>query len=159
MGRYWLRVRAEYVVPVMATSREDAMGLDAGDLVDELTAERLYSAELLSASPDSERQSWPSSEQPALPLDERIARDISAAMLAIGQSVTEHFEVVRALSRETMLERVRSYIVDVAQSTARSIVAEGEDDWEARRAAIVAGVDERAELSAKTYLKWRNGNE
>jgi hypothetical protein len=27
MSKYWVRVRAEYVVGVLATSREDALGL------------------------------------------------------------------------------------------------------------------------------------
>ncbi len=31
MSRYWVRVRAEYVVPVLATSRADALAMEPGD--------------------------------------------------------------------------------------------------------------------------------
>ena len=182
MSRYWVRVRAEYVVPVLATSREDAMSLDAGDLVDDLTAERLYSAELLSASPDSKRAQLGAVAESILdaahpdvagPLraqlgavaesildaEQQAEHNVDMAMLDVGAAVREHFQHVRGIPRETLEAHVEDVIRGIADEIAREHIAEGDDDWQARRAAIVAGINKRAELSAKTYVKWRTENE
>ena len=159
MGRYWVRVRAEYVVPVLATSREDAMSLDAGDLVDDMTPERLYSAELLSASPDSERASMGAVAESILDAEQRAEHELDLAMLDVGAAVREHFQHVRGVARETLEAHVEDIIRGIADQVAAEVVAEGDDDWQARRAAIVAGIGKRAELSAKTYVKWRTENE
>lgn len=159
MARYWVRVRAEYVVPVLATSREDALSLDAGDLVDDLTAERLYSAELLSASPDSERASMGAVVESILDAEQQAEHDVDLAMLEVGAAVREHFQHVRGIPRETLEAHVEDVIVGIADEIAREHIAEGDDDWQARRAAIVAGINRRAALSAKTYVKWRTDNE
>lgn len=159
MSRYWVRVRAEYVVPVLATSREDAMSLDAGDLVDDMTPERLYSAELLSASPDSERVSMGAVAESILDAEQRAEHELDLAMLDVGAAVREHFQHVRGIPRETLEAHVEDVIRGIADEIAREHIAEGEDDWQARRAAIVAGINRRAELSARTYVKWRTEHE
>lgn len=159
MGRYWVRVRAEYVVPVLATSREDALSLDAGDLVDDMTPERLYSAELLSASPDSERASMGAVAESILDAEQRAEHDVDLAMLDVGAAVREHFQHVRGVARETLEAHVEDVIRGIADEVAAKVVTEGDDDWQARRAAIVAGIGKRAALSAKTYVKWRTDNE
>jgi len=159
MSRYWVRVRAEYVVPVLATSREDAMNLDAGDLVDDMTPERLYSAELLSASPDSERASMGAVAESILDAEQRAEHELDLAMLDVGAAVREHFQHVRGIPRETLEAHVEDVIRGIADEIAREHIAEGDDDWQSRRAAIVAGINKRAELSARTYVKWRTDNE
>lgn len=159
MARYWVRVRAEYVVPVLATSREDALSLDAGDLVDDMTPERLYSAELLSATPDSERQTYDCGAGLMLDAEQRAEHEIDVAMLDVGAAVREHFQHVRGVARETLEAHVEDVIRGIADQVAAEVVAEGDDDWQTRRAAIVAGINKRAELSAKTYVKWRTENE
>lgn len=159
MGRYWVRVRAEYVVPVLATSREDAMSLDAGDLVDDMTPERLYSAELLSASPDSERASMGAVAESILDAEQRAEHELDLAMLDVGAAVREHFQHVRGVARETLEAHVEDVIIGIADEIAREHIAEGDDGWQARRAALAAGICGRAELSAKTYVKWRTDNE
>jgi hypothetical protein len=159
MGRYWVRVRAEYVVPVLATSREDAMGLDAGDLVDELTAERLYSAELLSASPDSERASMGATAESILDVEDRAEHDVDMAMLEVGAAVREHFQHVRGIADETLEAHVEDVILGIADEIAREHIAEGDNDWQARRAALASGIGKRAASSAKAYTKWRTENE
>jgi hypothetical protein len=159
MGRYWLRVRAEYVVPVLATSREDALGLEPGDLVDDLTAERLYSAELLSASPDSERAHLGAVAESILDAEQRAEHDVDLAMLEVGAAVREHFQHVRGIPRETLEAHVEDVIRGIADEIAREHIAEGDDDWQARRAALAAGIGKRAASSAKAYTKWRTENE
>lgn len=159
MARYWVRVRAEYVVPVLATSREDALSLDAGDLVDDMTPERLYSAELLSASPDSTRAQLGAVAESILDAEQQAEHDVDMAMLEVGAAVREHFQHVRGIPRETLEAHVEDVIVGIADEIAREHIAEGDDDWQARRAAIVAGINKRAALSAKTYVKWRTENE
>ena len=159
MGRYWLRVRAEYVVPVLATSREDALGLDTDDLCDEMTPERLYSIELLSASPDSERAQLGAVAESILDAEQRAEHDVDLAMLEVGAAVREHFQHVRGIPRETLEAHVEDVIRGIADEIAREHIAEGDDDWQARRAALAAGIGRRAALSAKTYVKWRTENE
>ncbi len=159
MARYWVRVRAEYVVPVLATSREDALSLDAGDLVDDMTPERLYSAELLSATPDSERQTYDCGAGLMLDAEQRAEHELDVAMLDVGAAVREHFQHVRGVARETLEAHVEDVIRGIADQVAAEVVAEGDDDWQARRAALAAGINKRAALSAKTYVKWRTENE
>lgn len=159
MARFWVRVRAEYVVPVLATSREDALGLDEGDLVDDMTPERLYSAELLSASPDSERASMGAVAESILDAEQRAEHELDLAMLDVGAAVREHFQHVRGIPRETLEAHVEDVIRGIADEIAREHIAEGDDDWQARRAAIVAGINKRAASSAKAYTKWRTDNE
>lgn len=159
MARYWVRVRAEYVVPVLATSREDAMSLDAGDLVDDMTPERLYSAELLSASPDSERASMGAVAESILDAEQRAEHELDLAMLEVGAAVREHFQHVHGVARETLEAHVEDVIIGIADEIAREHIAEGDDDWQARRAAMAAGINRRAASSAKAYTKWRTDNE
>lgn len=159
MARYWVRVRAEYVVPVLATSREDALSLDAGDLVDDMTPERLYSAELLSASPDSERASMGAVAESILDAEQRAEHELDLAMLDVGAAVREHFQHVRGIPRETLEAHVEDVIRGIADQVAAEVVAEGDDDWQARRAALAAGIGKRAASSAKAYTKWRTDNE
>jgi len=184
MARYWVRVRAEYVVPVLATSREDALGLEPGDLCDEMTPDRLYHAEVIGAVPDSERQTYdcgavaesildaahPNVAGPLraqlgavaesiLDAEQQAEHDVDMAMLEVGAAVREHFQHVRGVARETLEAHVEDVIRGIADEVAAEVVAEGDDDWQARRAAIVAGIDKRAALSAKTYVKWRTEHE
>lgn len=159
MARYWVRVRAEYVVPVLATSREDALGLEPGDLCDEMTPERLYSAELLSATPDSERQTYDCGAGLMLDAEQRAEHELDVAMLDVGAAVREHFQHVRGVSADTLAAHVEDVIRGIADEIAREHIAEGEDDWQARRAAIVAGINKRAASSAKAYTKWRTEHE
>lgn len=159
MARYWVRVRAEYVVPVLATSREDALSLDAGDLVDDMTPERLYSAELLSASPDSERAQMGAVAESILDAEQQTEHDVDLAMLDVGAAVREHFMHVRGIPRETLEAHVEDVIVGIADEIAREHIAEGDDNWQARRAALAAGIGKRAASSAKAYTKWRTEHE
>jgi hypothetical protein len=159
MGRFWVRVRAEYVVPVLATSREDALSLDAGDLVDDMTPDRLYHAEIIGAVPDSERQTYDCGAGLMLDAEQRAEHELDVAMLDVGAAVREHFQHVRGIPRETLEAHVEDVIRGIADQVAAEVVAEGDDDWQSRRAAIVAGINKRAELSAKTYVKWRTENE
>lgn len=159
MARYWVRVRAEYVVPVLAVSREDALGLEPGDLVDDLTAERLYSAELLSASPDSERAQMGAVAESILDAEQQTEHDVDLAMLEVGAAVREHFQHVRGVARETLEAHVEDVIRGIADEVAAEVVAEGDDDWQARRAALAAGINKRAASSAKAYVKWRTEHE
>jgi len=159
MARFWVRVRAEYVVPVLATSREDAMGLDAGDLCDEMTPERLYASEVIGAVPDSERQTYDCGAGLMLDAEQRAEHELDVAMLDVGAAVREHFQHVRGIPRETLEAHVEDVIVGIAEEIAREHIAEGDDDWQARRAAIVAGINRRAASSAKAYTKWRTDNE
>ena len=66
---------------------------------------------------------------------------------------------VRGIPRETFEAHVEDVIRGIADDIAREHVAEGDDDWQARRAALAAGIGRRAALSAKTYVKWRTDNE
>ena len=159
MARYWVRVRAEYVVPVLATSREDAMGLEAGDLCDEMTPERLYASEVIGAVPDSERHLYDCGAGLMLDAEQRAEHELDVAMLDVGAAVREHFQHVRGIPRETFEAHVEDVIRGIADDIAREHVAEGDDDWQARRAALAAGIGRRAALSAKTYVKWRTDNE
>ena len=159
MARYWVRVRAEYVVPVLATSREDAMSLDAGDLCDEMTPDRLYHAEIIGAVPDSERQTYDCGAGLMLDAEQRAEHELDVAMLDVGAAVREHFQHVRGIPRETLEAHVEDVIRGIADEIARELIAEGDDDWQARRAAIVAGINKRAASSAKAYVKWRTENE
>jgi hypothetical protein len=159
MARYWVRVRAEYVVPVLATSREDAMGLEPGDLCDEMTPERLYASEVIGAVPDSERQTYDCGAGLMLDAEQRAEHELDVAMLTVGAAVREHFQHVRGVARETLEAHVEDVIRGIADEIAREHIAEGDDDWQARRAALAAGIGRRAALSAKTYVKWRTDNE
>lgn len=159
MARYWVRVRAEYVVPVLATSRADALGLEPGDLCDDMTPERLYLAEIISATADSERQLYDCGAGLMLDYEQRAEHELDVAMLDVGAAVREHFQHVRGIQRETLEAHVEDVIRGIADEIAREHIAEGDDDWQARRAAIVAGINKRAELSAKTYVKWRTEHE
>lgn len=159
MARYWVRVRAEYVVPVLATSREDAMGLEPGDLCDEMTPDRLYHAEVIGAVPDSERQTYDCGAGLMLDAEQRAEHELDVAMLTVGAAVREHFQHVRGLARETLAAHVEDVIVGIADEIAREHIAEGDDDWQARRAALAAGIGKRAASSAKAYTKWRTDNE
>lgn len=159
MGRYWVRVRAEYVVPVLATSREDALGLEPGDLVDDMTPDRLYHAEIIGAVPDSERQTYDCGAGLMLDAEQRAEHELDVAMLDVGAAVREHFQHVRGVARETLEAHVEDVIRGIADQIAREHIAEGDDNWQARRAAIVAGINKRAASSAKAYTKWRTENE
>lgn len=159
MARYWVRVRAEYVVPVLATSRADALGLEPGDLCDDMTPERLYVAEIIGATPDSERQLFDCGGGLMLDAEERAEHELDVAMLEVGAAVREHFQHVRGIPRETLEAHVEDVIVGIADEIAREHIAEGDDDWEARRAAMAAGINRRAASSAKAYTKWRTDNE
>lgn len=159
MARYWVRVRAEYVVPVLATSREDALGLEPGDLVDDMTPDRLYHAEIIGAVPDSERQTYDCGAGLMLDAEQRAEHELDVAMLDVGAAVREHFQHVRGIPRETLEAHVEDVIRGIADQVAAEVVAEGDDDWQARRAAIVAGINKRAASSAKAYTKWRTENE
>ena len=159
MARYWVRVRAEYVVPVLATSREDALGLEPGDLCDEMTPDRLYHAEVIGAVPDSERQTYDCGAGLMLDAEQRAEHELDVAMLEVGAAVREHFQHVRGVGSDTLAAHVEDVIVGIADDIAREHIAEGDDDWQARRAAIVAGINRRAASSAKAYTKWRTDNE
>lgn len=159
MARYWVRVRAEYVVPVLATSREDAMSLDAGDLCDDMTPVRLYHAEIIGAVPDSELQTYDCGAGLMLDAEQRAEHEIDVAMLDVGAAVREHFQHVRGIPRETLEAHVEDVIRGIADQVAAEVVAEGDDDWQARRAAIVAGINRRAASSAKAYTRWRTEHE
>ncbi len=159
MGRYWVRVRAEYVVPVLAVSREDALGLEPGDLCDEMTPDRLYHAEIIGATPDSERQTYDCGAGLMLDAEQRAEHELDVAMLDVGAAVREHFQHVRGIPRETLTAHVEDVIVGIADEIAREHIAEGDDDWQARRAALAAGINRRAASSAKAYTKWRTENE
>ena len=159
MARYWVRVRAEYVVPVLAVSREDALGLEPGDLVDDMTPDRLYHAEIIGAVPDSERQTYDCGAGLMLDAEQRAEHELDVAMLDVGAAVREHFQHVRGIQRETLEAHVEDVIRGIADQVAAEVVAEGDDDWQARRAALAAGINKRAASSAKAYTKWRTDNE
>ena len=159
MARYWVRVRAEYVVPVLAVSREDALGLEPGDLCDEMTPDRLYHAEVIGAVPDSERQTYDCGAGLMLDAEQRAEHELDVAMLEVGAAVREHFQHVRGVGADLLAAHVEDVIVGIADDIAREHIAEGDDDWQARRAAIVAGINRRAASSAKAYTKWRTENE
>jgi hypothetical protein len=159
MARFWVRVRAEYVVPVLATSREDALGLEPGDLCDDMTPDRLYHAEVIGAVPDSERQTYDCGAGLMLDAEQRAEHELDVVMLEVGAAVREHFQHVRGVAHDTFCAHVEDVIVGIADDIAREHIAEGEDDWQARRAALAAGIGRRAALSAKTYVKWRTENE
>ena len=159
MPRYWVRVRAEYVVPVLATSREDALGLEPGDLCDEMTPDRLYHAEVIGAVPDSERQTYDCGAGLMLDAEQRAEHELDVAMLEVGAAVREHFQHVRGVGADLLAAHVEDVIRGIADEIAREHIAEGDDDWQARRAALAVGIGRRAALSAKTYVKWRTDNE
>jgi len=168
MARYWVRVRAEYVVPVLATSRADALAMEPGDLCEEMTPARLYASEILSATPDSERQLFDCGGGLMLDAEQRAEHELDIAMLSVGKAVREHFQHVRGVAAETFAAHVEDVIVGIADEIARETVqamddqagvASSDDEARARRAAIVAGINKRAALSAKTYVKWRTENE
>jgi hypothetical protein len=154
MARYWLRVRAEYVVPVLATSREDAMSLDAGDLVDEMTPDRLYSSELLSAVPDSERRTY---DCAGLHLDaeQRAEDDWHAAMLEIGARVRASFCDVFSLPPDHLRDAIVSAIAGWTVEVAESVLHVDIEDRETRLPALIERIRGSATASANTYLKWR----
>ena len=81
------------------------------------------------------------------------------AMLDVGAAVREHFQHVRGIPRETLEAHVEDVIRGIADQVAAEVVAEGDDDWQARRAALAAGIGKRAASSAKAYTKWRTENE
>lgn len=168
MARYWVRVRAEYVVPVLATSREDALALDAGDLCDEMTPERLYASEVIGAVPDSERQTYDCGAGLMLDAEQRAEHELDVAMLTVGAAVREHFQHVRGVGADLLAAHVEDVIVGIADDIARETVADmdaqsgipsSDEDTRQRRTAIADGIHRRAALSAKTYVKWRTENE
>jgi hypothetical protein len=73
--------------------------------------------------------------------------------------VREHFQHVRGVGADLLAAHVEDVIVGIADDIAREHIAEGDDDWQARRAALAAGIGRRAALSARTYVKWRTENE
>ena len=154
MARYWVRVRAEYVVPVLATSREYAMGLNAGDLCDEMTPERLYAAEIIGAVPDSERHLY---DCGGLQLDaeQRAEDDRHAAMLLVGERVRMAFGDVPMIDEMVMRGLIATFIRGIAEECAREVILPDAEDYEPRIAACVIGICEIAYVSAKTYIKWR----
>ena len=154
MARYWLRVRAEYVVPVLATSREDAMGLEAGDLVDEMTPDRLYSSELLSAVPDSERRTYDCAGI-QLDAEQRAEDDWHAAMLEIGARVRASFCDVFSLTPEHLRDAIVSAIAGWTVEVAESVLLANIEDRETRLPALIERINATASASANTYLKWR----
>jgi hypothetical protein len=158
MSRYWLRVRAEYVVPVLATSREDALGLDEGDLVDELTPESLYSCEIIGAVPDSERHAWPTSAA-ALDVAEvgiaaRDDADLSAAMLEVGERIRAQFRGV-SMSSDELRSLVSRAIAAMSQQVAESVLGADADDRWARLPRLAERIRMSADSSARAYCKWR----
>lgn len=168
MARYWVRVRAEYVVPVLATSREDALGLDAGDLCDEMTPERMYASEVIGAVPDSERHLYDCGAGLMLDAVQRAEHELDVAMLSVGAAVREHFQHVRGVARETLAAHVEDVIVGIAEEIARETVADmdaqsgipsSDEETRQRRTAIADGIHRRAASSAKAYTKWRTDNE
>ena len=154
MARYWLRVRAEYVVPVLATSREDAMGLEAGDLVDEMTPERLYASEIIGAVPDSERHLY---DCGGLQLDaeQRAEDDWHAAMLEIGARVRASFCDVFSLTPEHLRDAIVSAIAGWTVEVAESVLHVGIEDRDTRLPVLIERINATASASANTYLKWR----
>jgi hypothetical protein len=154
MPRYWVRVRAEYVVPVLATSREDAMGLEAGDLCGEMTPERLYASEIIGAVPDSERHLY---DCGGLQLDaeQRAEDDRHAAMLLVGERVRLAFGDVPLIDEMVMRGLISTFIRSAAEECAREVILPDAEDYEPRIAACVIGVCAVADASAKTYIKWR----
>jgi len=158
MSRYWVRVRAEYVVGVLATSREDALGLDEGDLVDELTPESLYSCEIIGAVPDSERHVWPTSAA-ALDVEEvgiaaRDDNDLSVAMLEVGERVRRQFRGV-SMSGDELRSLVSRAINAMAQQVAESVLGADADDRWARLPRLAERIRLSADVSARAYCKWR----
>lgn len=168
MARYWVRVRAEYVVPVLATSRADALAMEPADLCEEMVPARLYTSEILSATPDSERQLFDCGAGLMLDAEQRAEHELDVAMLSVGAAVREHFQHVRGVARETLTAHVEDVIIGIADAIAAETVqamdqqagvASSDDEARKRRAAIVAGINKWAPLSAKTYVKWRTENE
>jgi hypothetical protein len=158
MARFWVRVRAEYVVGVLATSREDALWLDEGDLVDELTPESLYSCEIIGAVPDSERHAWPTSAA-ALDVAEvsiaaRDDADLSAAMLEIGERIRAQFRGV-SMSGDELRSLVSRAINAMAQQVAESVLGADADDRWARLPRLAERIRLSADVSARAYVKWR----
>ena len=154
MARFWVRVRAEYVVPVLATSREDAMGLEAGDLCDEMTPERLYASEVIGAVPDSERHLY---DCGGLQLDaeQRAEDDRHAVMLLVGERVRMAFCDVPLIDELGVRDSIATVIRGIAEECAREVILPDVEDYEPRIAACVVGVCAVADASAKTYIKWR----
>ena len=124
-----------------------------------MTPERLYLAEIISATADSERQLYDCGAGLMLDYEQRAEHELDVAMLSVGAAVREHFQHVRGVAAETLQVHVEDVIVGIADEIAREQIAEGDDDWQARRAALAAGINQRAELSAKTYVKWRTEHE
>ena len=158
MSKYWVRVRAEYVVPVLATSREDALQLDEGDLVDELTPEALYSCEIIGAVADSERHAWPTSAA-ALDVEEvgiaaRDDADLSAAMLEVGERIRAQFRGVSMAEKE-LISLVSRSIAAMAQQVAESVLGADADDRWARLPRLAERIRLSADVSARAYVKWR----
>jgi hypothetical protein len=158
MSRYWLRVRAEYVVPVLATSREDALGLDESDLVDELTPEALYACEIIGAVADSERHVWPTSagalEAESINITVRDDADLSVAMLEVGECVRRQFRGVSMAEKELQSLVSRS-IAAMSQQVAESVLGADADDRWARLPRLAERIRLSADSSARAYTKWR----
>ena len=168
MGRYWVRVRAEYVVPVLAVSRADALAMEPGDLCDEMVPARLYQSEILSATPDSERQLYDCGAGLMLDAEQRAEHELDIAMLSVGEAVREHFQHVRGLAADTFAAHVEDVIVGIADAIAAETVqvmdeqagsTSSDEEARARRKAIADGIHKRAALSARTYVKWRTEHE
>lgn len=154
MARYWVRVRAEYVVPVLAISREDAMDLNAGDLCDEMTPERMYASEVIGAVPDSERHLY---DCGGLQLDgeQRAEDDRDSVMLLVGERVRVAFCDVPLYDEMGVRDSIATVIRGIAEECAREVILPDVEDYEQRIAACVVGVCAIADASAKTYIKWR----
>lgn len=168
MARYWVRVRAEYVVPVLAVSRADALAMEPGDLCDEMVPSRIYSSEILSATPDSERQLYDCGAGLMLDAEQRAEHELDIAMISVGAAVREHFQHVRGIPRETLTAHVEDVIVGIADAIAAETVqvmdqqagvASSDEEARKRRKAIADGIHKLAPLSARAYVKWRTENE
>ena len=155
MGRYWVRVRAEYVVPVLATSREDALGLEPGDLCDEMTPDRLYHAEVIGAVPDSERQTYDCGAGLMLDAEQRAEDDRHAVMLLVGERVRMAFCDVPLIDEMGVRDSIAAVIRGIAEECAREVILPDVEDYEPRIAACVIGICAIADKSAQTYIKWR----
>jgi hypothetical protein len=158
MSKYWVRVRAEYVVSVLATSREDALGLDEGDLVDELTPEALYSCEIIGAVPDSERHAWPTAaatlDVAEVGIAARDDADLSAAMLEVGERIRAQFRGV-SMSSDELRSLVSRAIAAMSQQVAESVLGADADDRWARLPRLAERIRMSADSSARAYCKWR----
>lgn len=155
MARYWVRVRAEYVVPVLAVSRADALAMEPGDLCDEMTPDRLYASEIIGAVPDSARQTYDCGAGLMLDAEQRAEDDRHAVMLLVGERVRMAFCDVPLIDELGVRDSIAAVIRGIAEECAREVILPDVEDYEERIAACVVGVCGVADASAKTYIKWR----